>query len=62
MLITFGISGAIQHLAGIAGAERIIAVNSDPSAPIFAQAHEAVVGDCVEILEEMIKILEKKPN
>ena len=62
LLITFGISGAIQHLAGIAGAERIIAVNSDPSAPIFAQAHEAVVGDCVEILEEMIKILEKKPN
>ena len=62
LLITFGISGAIQHLAGIAGAERIVAVNSDPDAPIFAQAHEAVVGDCVEVLEEMIRALEGRAD
>lgn len=58
LLITFGISGAVQHLAGISGAERIIAVNSDPEAPIFSLAHESVVGDCVEILREMLQALE----
>lgn len=59
LLITFGVSGAIQHLAGIARAEKIIAVNSDPEAPIFGVAHYAVVGDCVEILKEMIAALKQ---
>lgn len=60
LLITFGISGAVQHLAGISGAEHVIAVNSDPEAPIFTVAHESVVGDCVEILREMITVLERE--
>ena len=58
LLLAFGISGAVQHLAGISGAERIIAVNNDPDAPIFSVAHYAIVGDCREILCNMISILE----
>jgi len=59
LLISCGISGAIQHLAGISGAENIIAINTDPEAPIFNTAHYKVVGDCVEILKKMISSIEE---
>lgn len=52
--IACGISGAVQHLAGIA-AETVVAVNSDPEAPIFSYAHYAIHGDCLEFLESMIE-------
>lgn len=58
LLITCGISGAIQHLAGISGAENIISINTDTDAPIFNVAHYKIVGDCVEILKTMIASLE----
>lgn len=59
LLISCGISGAIQHLAGISGAENIIAINSDPEAPIFNVAHYKLVGDCVEILKHLINSVEE---
>ncbi len=54
ILITLGVSGAIQHLAGIGGAKTIIAINSDPEAPVFCVADYAIVGDCVEILKNIL--------
>lgn len=54
LLISVGVSGAVQHQAGIIRAEKIIAVNHDPEAPIFDIAHCAVVGDAAEILKELI--------
>ena len=54
LLVSIGVSGAIQHLAGIGGAECIIAINEDPDAPIFGAAQYKVVGDAVEVVEELL--------
>lgn len=52
LLISIGVSGAIQHLAGIGRAENIIAVNSDPDAPIFEVSDYAVICDAVSFMSE----------
>ncbi|MFR7479314.1 MAG: electron transfer flavoprotein subunit alpha/FixB family protein, partial [Acutalibacteraceae bacterium] len=57
--LALGISGAIQHMAGVQ-AERIIAVNADPDAPIFAQADEAVVADCGAFLRELLTLIPQR--
>lgn len=50
LLIAVGVSGAVQFSAGIHGAEFIIAINTDPEAPIMNLAHLGLIGDCYEII------------
>ncbi len=53
--LAFGISGAVQHLAGMKGARTIIAVNTDAEAPIFSVAHYGAVADCLDVVESLLE-------
>jgi len=58
LYIALGISGAIQHMIGVANTDTIIAVNSDPNAPIFKQCDYYIVGGVEEIVPQLVRALE----
>lgn len=60
LYIACGISGAIQHRAGMQESNKIIAINTDPEAPIFSVAHYGIVGDASQVIPMFINVFKQK--
>jgi electron transfer flavoprotein alpha subunit len=59
LYIAAGISGAIQHRVGVEGADMIVAINTDPNAPIFDFAHLGIVADAIRLLPALTEAFRK---
>ncbi len=60
LYIAAGISGAVQHRAGMEESAKIIAINNDPESPIFSVSHYGIVGDLNQVIPMMVKTLKER--